>query len=149
VDGLVLFNRFYQPDIDIENLEVKPTLRLSDSSELLLRLRWVAILSRQISASLAVTGGVHNESDVLKSIMAGAEAVQVVSALLQHGPEYLAIIEQTCGGGWRRTATPRPADAREHEPFELPRPAGVRAGELPAYTPQLAQRRRLKRREKP
>src|SRR4051812_43239307 len=94
VEGLVLFNRFYQPDIDIENLEVTPSLKLSDSSELLLRLRWVAILSRQISASLAVTGGVHTEADVIKSIMAGASAVQLVSALLRHGPERLQLIEQ-------------------------------------------------------
>jgi dihydroorotate dehydrogenase (fumarate) len=94
VKGLVLFNRFYQPDIDIEHLEVNPTLRLSDSSELLLRLRWLAILSRQISASLAITGGVHTGVDAIKSIMVGADAVQVVSALLRHGPEYLAIIER-------------------------------------------------------
>jgi dihydroorotate dehydrogenase (fumarate) len=94
VDGLVLFNRFYQPDIDIENLEVKPTLHLSDSSELLLRLRWVAILARQISASLAITGGVHTATDAIKAIMVGADAVQIVSALLHHGPERLATIEK-------------------------------------------------------
>lgn len=94
VEGMVLFNRFYQPDIDIQNLEVTPSLRLSDSSELLLRLRWIAILSRQISASLAVSGGVHTEADVIKSIMAGASAVQLVSALLRHGPERLQVIEQ-------------------------------------------------------
>jgi dihydroorotate dehydrogenase (fumarate) len=93
-DGLVLFNRFYQPDIDIENLEVVPALKLSDSSELLLRLRWLAILSPQISASLAVSGGVHSATDAIKAIMAGAEAVQMVSALLRHGPEHLAVIEK-------------------------------------------------------
>jgi dihydroorotate dehydrogenase (fumarate) len=94
-DGLIMFNRFYQPDIDIETLEVKPTLRLSDSSELLLRLRWLAILARQISANLCVSGGVHTGIDAIKSVMAGADAVQVVSALLRHGPEYLATIEQS------------------------------------------------------
>ena len=94
VDGLVLFNRFYQPDIDIENLEVRPTLKLSDPSELLLRLRWLAILSPHICASLAVSGGVHSETDAIKSIMAGAEAVQIVSALLRNGPEHLATIER-------------------------------------------------------
>ena len=62
VDGLVIFNRFYQPDIDVETLDVVPTVRLSDSSELLLRLRWLAILSGRIRASLAVTGGVHTAS---------------------------------------------------------------------------------------
>lgn len=94
VDGIVMFNRFYQPDIDIETLDVKPTLRLSDSSELLLRLRWLAILARQISANLCVTGGVHSSTDAVKSIMAGADAVQIVSAVLRHGPEYLLILER-------------------------------------------------------
>lgn len=89
VDGLVLFNRFYQPDIDIAALEAKPSLHLSDSSELLLRLRWTAILSRQISANLALTGGVHTAEDVIKSVMAGAHTVQIVSCLLKEGPEYL------------------------------------------------------------
>ena len=88
-DGLVLFNRFYQPDIDVETLEVSPTLRLSDSSELLLRLRWLAVLSGRIDASLAVTGGVHTVLDTVKAVMAGADAVQVVSTLLRHGPEEL------------------------------------------------------------
>jgi dihydroorotate dehydrogenase (fumarate) len=89
-DGLVLFNRFYQPDIDVETLEVAPTLRLSDSSELLLRLRWLAILSGRVPVSLAVSGGVHSALDAVKAIMAGADAVQVVSTLLRHGPEQLA-----------------------------------------------------------
>jgi dihydroorotate dehydrogenase (fumarate) len=88
-DGLVLFNRFYQPDIDIEKLETVSTLKLSDSSELLLRLRWAAILYRQIHGSIIVSGGVHTPADAIKSIMAGADAVQVVSALLQRGPGYL------------------------------------------------------------
>ena len=94
VDGLVIFNRFYQPDIDILALDAKPTLRLSTSEELLLRLRWTSILSRQISADIAVTGGVHTATDAIKSIMAGAHSVQIVSALLEHGPEYLAVIER-------------------------------------------------------
>jgi dihydroorotate dehydrogenase (fumarate) len=89
VDGLILFNRFYQPDIDVETLEVAPTLRLSDSSELLLRLRWLAILSGRIKASLAVTGGIHTSLDAVKAVMAGADAVQLVSTLLRHGPDHL------------------------------------------------------------
>jgi len=89
-DGLVIFNRFYQPDIDVEELEVSHALRLSDSSELQLRLRWLAILSGRLGCSLAVTGGVHTALDAVKSIMCGAHAVQMVSALLQHGPGYLA-----------------------------------------------------------
>ena len=90
--GLVLFNRFYQPDIEIEALEVKPTLRLSDSSELLLRLRWLAILSKQLECDLAVSGGVHDARDAVKSIMAGAGAVQMVSSLLALGPEHLLVV---------------------------------------------------------
>jgi dihydroorotate dehydrogenase (fumarate) len=84
--GLVLFNRFYQPDIDIEDLEVLPTLQFSDSSELRLRLRWLAILHASIETSFAVSGGVHTAADAIKAIMAGADAVQMVSALLRHGP---------------------------------------------------------------
>lgn len=87
--GLVLFNRFYQPDVDPEQLDVKLTLRLSDPSELLLRLRWLALLSGRTQLSLAASGGVHDGRDALKAIMAGAHAVQMVSALLQHGPERL------------------------------------------------------------
>ena len=88
-DGLVLFNRFYQPDIDLEALEVVPSLHLSDSSELLLRLRWLAILGGRVRTSLAVSGGVHTALDALKAIMAGADAVQMVSALLKNGPDHL------------------------------------------------------------
>lgn len=91
-DGLVLFNRFYQPDLDVEGLEVVPSLKLSDSSELLLRLRWLAILSGHFKGSLACSGGVHTPLDAIKAVMAGAHAVQVVSALLQRGPAYLATL---------------------------------------------------------
>ena len=89
IDGLVIFNRFYQPDIDIEALEVVPSLQLSESSELLLRLRWLAIFSGRLRASLGVTGGVHTYVDAIKAVMAGAHAVQMVSALLQNGPAQL------------------------------------------------------------
>lgn len=89
VDGLILFNRFYQPDFDLESLSVTPQLHLSDSSELLLRVRWLAILSGRCSASLACSGGVHTAKDVVKAVMAGAHAVQVVSALLKRGPGYI------------------------------------------------------------
>ena len=89
-NGLILFNRFYQPDIDAENLEVEPRLYLSSPAELLLRLRWLAVLSGQLPCSLAVTGGVHNALDAVKAIMAGAHAVQMVSVLLRRGPETLS-----------------------------------------------------------
>jgi len=91
-DGLVLFNRFYQPDIDPETLELNRSLYLSDHRELPLRLRWLGALSGQLRASLAVSGGVHNGRDAIKSVMAGAHAVQMVSTLLQHGPERLGAI---------------------------------------------------------
>jgi dihydroorotate dehydrogenase (fumarate) len=88
-DGLVIFNRFYQPDIDIEDLDVVPNLRLSTADELRLRLRWLAILSGQLELSLAATGGAHTAVDVIKAVMTGAHAVQLVSALLIHGPEHI------------------------------------------------------------
>jgi dihydroorotate dehydrogenase (fumarate) len=88
-DGIVLFNRFYQPDIDPERLEVTRALHLSDPSELLLRLRWLAILSWQSRLSFTATGGVHGVTDVVKALMAGADAVQVTAALLREGPEHL------------------------------------------------------------
>jgi dihydroorotate dehydrogenase (fumarate) len=86
VDGLVLFNRFYQADVDVENLEVTRTIQLSDSSELLLRLRALAILSGKVRASLVATGGVHTAVDAVKAVMCGAHAVQIVSSLLKNGP---------------------------------------------------------------
>ena len=92
VNGAVLFNRFYQPDINLEALELQRTLRLSDPSELLLRLRWLAVLSPQTKLSLAASGGVHGGRDALKALMAGAHSVQLVSALLQHGPGRLRIV---------------------------------------------------------
>jgi len=84
-DGLVLFNRFYQPDIDTETLEVIPNLNLSDSNDLLLPLRWVAILHGKIKTDLALTSGVHNEKDVLKAMMAGANVVEITSEFLANG----------------------------------------------------------------
>jgi dihydroorotate dehydrogenase (fumarate) len=91
-DGLVLFNRFYQPDIDTETMAVIPRVGLSTSSELLLRLRWVAILYGRVRPSLAVCGGVATAEDAVKAILAGADVVQVVSALLRHGPDYIATL---------------------------------------------------------
>ena len=91
-DGFVLFNRFYQPDIDIEALEVTPRLNLSDQSELLLRLRWLAILSGRARTDLAASGGIHQVEDVIKAVMAGAHAVQTVSALLRHGIDHMQML---------------------------------------------------------
>ena len=83
--GLVLFNRFYQPDIDLENLEVVPNLVLSDSNDMRLPLRWIAILYGKIQADLALTSGVHTAEDVLKGMMAGASVAMMTSVLLQKG----------------------------------------------------------------
>ena len=87
-DGLVLFNRFYQPDFDIVERAVVNSLTLSHSAELLPRLHWTAILSGRMRADLAITGGVHVADDVVKSIMAGARVAFMASALLQHGPSH-------------------------------------------------------------
>jgi len=89
VDGLVLFNRFYQPDYDLESLEVVPNLILSNSHELLLRLHWIAVLYGSIKADMALTGGVHSATDVVKSMMAGAKVAMMTSALLKRGISYL------------------------------------------------------------
>ena len=91
-DALVLFNRFYQPDIDLENLEVVPNLLLSTSYDIRLPLRWIAILYGKIKASLAATSGVHHANDVLKMLMAGADAVMLCSVLLKEGVEYVKTI---------------------------------------------------------
>ena len=91
IDGLVIFNRFYQPDIDVEELEIF-RVNLSDSSELLLRLRWLGILSPLTSVPLAATGGVHSGLDAVKALMAGARVVQVVSSLLRDGPGRLTVL---------------------------------------------------------
>jgi len=88
-DGLVLFNRLFEPEIDVEALEVRRVLRLSDSSELPLRLRWLAILSAQRRIPLAISGGVHEVVDAVRALMAGATVVQVVSTLLRNGPSRL------------------------------------------------------------
>jgi dihydroorotate dehydrogenase (fumarate) len=92
IDALVLFNRFYQPDLDIENLDLLRVVSLSNSSELLLRLRWLAILFGKVTATMGVSGGVHTANDAVKATMAGASACQIVSALLRHGPGYLKLV---------------------------------------------------------
>jgi dihydroorotate dehydrogenase (fumarate) len=90
----VLFNRFYQADIDIHTMSVVPSVELSHGSELLLRLRWVAILHRRIAASLVVSGGVSTPEDGIKALLAGADAVQLVSAILRHGPSYFRTMQE-------------------------------------------------------
>ena len=88
-DAFVIFNRFYQPDIDIKNLEITPNLVLSTSEELRLRLRWAAIMYGKIKSDIAITGGVHTGTDVIKSIMAGAKVSMMTSALIKNGIEHI------------------------------------------------------------
>jgi len=90
IDGLVLFNRFFQPEIDVETLEVTPRLDLSNQEDLRVRLRWLGMLRDQVKLSLGCSGGVHTSEDVVRALLAGADAVQVVSALLKKGPAYLS-----------------------------------------------------------
>jgi dihydroorotate dehydrogenase (fumarate) len=92
--GVILFNRFYQPDIDIEELEATHKLDLSNSTELRLRLRWAAILHGHIKADIGVSGGVHTTEDIIKAIMCGGSAVQVVSSLLKYGPSHIGSLIQ-------------------------------------------------------
>jgi dihydroorotate dehydrogenase (fumarate) len=89
-NGIVLFNRFYQPDFDIEELEVVPSLALSRSEELSMRLHWTALLYGHVQADLGITGGVHSASDLLKCILAGAKVAFMTSALLRNGVHHAA-----------------------------------------------------------
>jgi len=91
-DGLVLFNRFYQPDIDLEHLDVTPNVILSTPQAMRLPLRWIAILHGRLKASLAATSGIHSAEDVLKILMAGADVAMMCSALLKHGPGHIATV---------------------------------------------------------
>jgi dihydroorotate dehydrogenase (fumarate) len=93
-DGLVLFNRFYQPDIDLESLEVEPNILLSTPMAMRLPLRWIALLHGRVSASLAATSGIHRATDALKMLMAGADVTMLCSALIRHGIPQIALIER-------------------------------------------------------
>ncbi|MCS7090090.1 MAG: dihydroorotate dehydrogenase-like protein [Verrucomicrobiota bacterium] len=93
-DGLVLFNRFYQPDIDLETLEVRPNVLLSTPMAMRLPLRWIAILYGRIHVSFAATSGVHRATDAVKLLMAGADVTMMCSALLRHGPQHLATVKR-------------------------------------------------------
>ena len=91
-DGLVLFNRFYQPDIDLETFDVAPDLELSTPSDMRLVLRWIAILRGRVDAYLGATSGVHDGLGAVKLLLAGADVVMMASALLRHGPEHAATV---------------------------------------------------------
>jgi dihydroorotate dehydrogenase (fumarate) len=93
-DGIVLFNRFYQPDIDTATMKPTPRVALSTSADLLLRLRWLAILHGRVRPTLVVTGGVATPDDGIKALLAGADAMQMVSAILKQGPAYFTVMRQ-------------------------------------------------------
>lgn len=93
-NGLVLFNRFYQPDIDLETLEIKPNILLSTPMAMRVPLRWVALLFGRLNANLAATSGIHRASDVLKMLMAGADVAMLCSALIRHGVRQISVIER-------------------------------------------------------
>jgi dihydroorotate dehydrogenase (fumarate) len=98
VAGLVLFNRFYQPDLDLETLDVLPSVELSSPWELRLPLRWIAVLREQLTCSLAATSGVHGGQDVAKALLVGADVAMTTSALLHHGPAHIATMEEELVG---------------------------------------------------
>ena len=91
-DGLVLFNRFYQPDIDLDTLDVTPSMTLSTSADLRLPLRWIGLLHGRVGTSLAASGGIHTPADVVKVLLAGADVAMTTAALLRHGPEHLTVL---------------------------------------------------------
>jgi len=93
-DGLVLFNRFYQPDIDLESLEIKPNILLSTPMAMRVPLRWIALLFGKLKTSMAATSGIHRATDVLKMLMAGADVTMLCSALLRHGVRQIGVIER-------------------------------------------------------
>jgi dihydroorotate dehydrogenase (fumarate) len=93
-NGLVLFNRFYQPDIDLKALEVKPNILLSTPMAMRVPLRWIALLYGKLQASLAATSGVHRATDVLKMLMAGADVTMLCSTLIRHGVRKIGVIER-------------------------------------------------------
>jgi dihydroorotate dehydrogenase (fumarate) len=92
--GVSLFNRFYQPDIDLETLQIKPHLQLSSSMESLLRIRWIALIRDRVNLSIAATGGFHKTDDIIKALLVGADITHLCSSLLKNGPEHITMLTQ-------------------------------------------------------
>ena len=92
--GLVLFNRFYQPDIDLESLDINPNILLSSQLDMRLPLRWIALLYGRLRADLAATSGIHNGRDAVKMLMAGADVTMLCSALIRRGIPYISLVER-------------------------------------------------------
>lgn len=130
-DGLVLFNRFYQVDIDVDTIAPAQRISFSSSTELLLRLRWIAILRSRTTASLAVSGGVVTPNDGIKAILAGADAVQLVSAILRNGPKYFSEMRAELAHWLDAKGIPSVSDARGR--LSLPLEADAAAVERGSY----------------
>ena len=111
-DGLVLFNRFLQPDIDLETMETQPRLVLSTPFEMLLPLRWIALLHGRVKTSLALTSGIHDAGGLLKAVAAGADVGMIVSTLFQDGSDQVCKILAGVRRGWRRRNTSRSRSSR-------------------------------------
>ena len=136
--GLVLFNRFYQPDVNTRTMTLVPQAELSTSAELPLRLHWLALLRGRVRPALAASGGVATPDDGIKALLAGADVVQLVSALLRHGPGHIGAMRRRART-LARMAAPRLAD-RHDRPRELrgePRPQRDRAGPLHPHASEL------------
>jgi dihydroorotate dehydrogenase (fumarate) len=91
-DGVSLFNRFYQPDIDLQTMQIKPHIELSSSIETLLRIRWIALIRGRVDLSIAATGGFHRTEDIVKALLVGADVTHLCSVLMQNGPEQIAVL---------------------------------------------------------
>jgi dihydroorotate dehydrogenase (fumarate) len=92
--GVSLFNRFYQPDINLETLRIEPHIELSTSMESLLRIRWIALIRSHVDLSIAATGGLHRTEDIIKALLAGADITHLCSVLLQKGPDHITILKK-------------------------------------------------------
>ena len=130
-DALVLFNRFYQPDFDVERREVVPSLELSTPEELRLPLLWISVLFGRLKANIAATTGVETPLEVIKYLMAGADVVMTTSSLLRHGASHLATLRAGLEDWLDSARIPVGRDASWlDEPWSRHRSRGVRAGEL-------------------
>jgi len=114
-NGVSLFNRFYQPDIDLETLEIKPHLELSSPMESLLRIRWIALIRGRVDLSIAATGGFHRTEDIVKALLVGADITHLCSVLLHNGPEYIAVLKQQLEE-WLERVRISAADERQYQP---------------------------------
>jgi dihydroorotate dehydrogenase (fumarate) len=112
IKGLVLFNRFFSPDFDIDKLEVKPSFLFSSPSDLSLSLRWIAVMANKVNCDLAASTGVHDASAVIKQLLAGADAVQVASCLYKNGPQYLKELLEGLGAWMTTKRYRKPTDFR-------------------------------------